>query len=279
MQGYYWYLALVVLSIMIIAITYWKSRNKLISILLFGVAGLSYLIENIILIWLKAYVYYPGFIQDKLADSILGAIVSDLFSLPSTAVLIAVFQLNWVWIILISGMFAGVEMLFLKLGIYKHYWWKTYYTFISLIFFYTLIKKWFHWLNNPHGRILSIVTLILSLHFIKTQFSIIIYELLKTGQYSVRWIEALGRPSYAISTPINLYVAISLTSLIIFRARLIWKAAAIVGLFVVDIALFKLHIIQIHTYWHFVYLILSNVFVLLIGQVFGNLLRQNEVPE
>jgi hypothetical protein len=279
MRGSYWYLALVVLSIMIIAITYWKSRNKLISVLLFAVAGLSYLIEYIILIWLKAYDYYPGFIQDKFADSLLGAIVSDLFSLPSTAVLIAVFQLNLGWIIAISGMFACVEMIFLQLGIYKHYWWKTYYTFISLIFYYTFIKKCFHWLNNPHGRILSIVTLILSLHFIKTQFSIILYELLKTGQYKIRWIEALGRPSYAISTPINLCDAISLTCLIVFRTRMIWKVATIVGLFALDIVLFMLHIIQIHTYWHFVYLILSYVFVLLIGQVFGSLLRQNEVSD
>jgi hypothetical protein len=103
MQGYFWYLALVVISIMIMVITYWKSNNKLIFAMLFGVAGLCYQIETIILIWLKAYVYYPGFIPDKLADSILGASVSNLFCLPSTTVLIAVFQLNWGWIITISA--------------------------------------------------------------------------------------------------------------------------------------------------------------------------------
>jgi hypothetical protein len=279
MQGKYWYLALVVLSIVIVAITYWKSRNKLTFALLFGVAGLSYLIENIILIWLNAYVYYPGFIQDKFADNIFGAIVSDLFSLPSTAVLIAVFQLNWGWIIAITEMFAGIESLFLKLGIYKHNWWKTYYTFISLLLFYALIKEWFRRLNRPHGRILTFVTLVFILHFIKTQFSIFIYQLLKSGQFTIGWIEALGRPSYAISTLINLYVAISLTSLIVFRARLIWKVATIAGLFAIDVALFMLHIMNVQTYWHFLYLILTNVLVLLIGQVFGNLLRQDEVSK
>jgi hypothetical protein len=42
MQGYYWYLALLLISTVIVAITYWKSRNKLIIVFLFGVAGLIF---------------------------------------------------------------------------------------------------------------------------------------------------------------------------------------------------------------------------------------------
>ncbi|MBD0380471.1 hypothetical protein ICC18_10120 [Paenibacillus sp. WST5] len=109
--------------------------------------------------------------------------------------------------------------------------------------------------------------------------SIIIFQYFASGKVTIKWVEALGVPAFMLRIPMTLYVAILLTILIMVRARWFWKAAAIAGFLTIDLVLFKMHIMQVRTYWHFVYLTVTNVLVLLIGQAFVHLVRKNEVPD
>jgi hypothetical protein len=277
MQGSFWYLALLVIGSIIVAITYWKSRNKHTFTLWFGMTGICYLIEASIHTMLHAYEYFPRFLPDKYADSVLGAFISDLFVLPSAAVLIGVFQLGWGWIIAISGIIAGIEELFLKLGIYKNYWWKTSYTFITIMLLFFLAKGWYRRLNRPHGRGLTFITMLSILYAFSLQLHLHITLHLKSGQYTIKWLEALGVNSSIITTPINVLFAFSLAILILYRVRWFWIAALIAGFTGMDLLLYMLNVLHPRSYWLFVLLLLARVIVLLVGLAFDKLLRKNEV--
>jgi hypothetical protein len=277
MQGSFWYLALVVIGSIVVANTYWKSRNKHTFTLWFSMSGVCFFFEAFIHTILRAYEFFPRFIPDKFADSIWGGIISDLFVLPPAAVLIGVFQLGLGWIIVISGMIACIEELFLKLGIYEHYWWKTSYTFILIILLFYLAKVWFRRLNRPHGRSLTFITMLSILYFFSLQLHLSINLHLKQGQFISQWINALGVNSNIIAVPINVLFAFSLTILIVYRVQWFWKATLIAGFTGLDLLLYMLKVSQPKSYWLFMFLLFARVIVLLIGLAFDRLLRNNEV--
>lgn len=86
------------------------------------------------------YEYYPGIFLN-FNDYILGNIVSQI-SLCTAILLVIHFNLSFLWFFSISGIFALVEMLFLTLGIYKHIWWNTWYTFLGLPLLFGICKLW-----------------------------------------------------------------------------------------------------------------------------------------
>jgi hypothetical protein len=277
MQGMIWYVALVVIGLIVITITYWKSRNKHTFTLWFGMSGVCFFIEGFLHTTLRAYDFSPRFLPDKFSDSIWGGIVSDLFVLPPAAVLIGIFQLGLRWIIVISGIIAGIEELFLKLEIYEQYWWKTWYTFISVILLCYLAKVWYRRLSRPHGRSLTFITMLSILYYFSIQFHLSINLHLKQGQFISKWIEALGVNSNIIALPINVLFAFLLTILIVYRVRWFWTATLITGFTGLDLLLYMLKVLQPNSYWLFIFLLFARVIVLFIGLAFDQLLRNNEV--
>jgi hypothetical protein len=64
-------------------------------------------------------------------DGVVGNYFSQ-FSVSATAMLIAVYELNYYWYIIFAGAYGCIEELFLKLGIYEQYWYRTWMTVASL---------------------------------------------------------------------------------------------------------------------------------------------------
>lgn len=277
MKGWIWYLALLFIGAVIIVLAFWKSKNKHTITLWFGISGICYFLESVIHTVLKAYEFTPRFVQDKYADSIWGGIISDLFALPPAAVLIGVFQLNFWWIVAISGIFYGIETLFLKLGIYEQYWWKTYYTFLAFIPLFMIAKWWYRELNRPHGRVLTFATLMSIAYMFRQQFSLHIYLHLKGGQFSIKWMESIGLKSIYFTVPINLLFAFALALLVVNRVRWYWDAALIAAFSGIDFLLYMLKWLQPKAFWLFVLLLLARVVILLICLAFDRLIRKNEV--
>jgi hypothetical protein len=77
MQSKVWYLALVIISSIVVVIVYWKSRKTHTFTLFFGMAGVCYTIESLLHTVLKAYEFFPKFMPEKYPDSIWGGIISD----------------------------------------------------------------------------------------------------------------------------------------------------------------------------------------------------------
>jgi hypothetical protein len=279
MQNRFWYLALIVIGSIVVAVVYWKSRNRHTFTLLFGMSGICYIIETLLHTTLKAYEFFPRFMQDSYDDSLWGGIISDLFVLPPAAVLVGVFQLGWGWIVVISGIISAIEELFLKLGIYEQYWWKTWYTFIGGILLFFFAKWWYRQLNRSHGRKLTFLTVVSILYCLNAKLYIFIQNDLKHGRFFNKWIEAHGVNSTIILAPLSLFIAILLAILIVYRVRWWWRAALIFGLTGLDLLLYFLKVLYPNSYWLFALMFLGRVIILFIGLAFDRLLRNKELYE
>jgi hypothetical protein len=97
---------------------------------------MALIFETIIKIVFKAYMYYPKIIMNSTYDDSLAGNLFSQFSVGSTALIIAVFQLNCFWYALFAGVYCLIEELFLAMGIFSHNWYHTWMTFASLLIFF-----------------------------------------------------------------------------------------------------------------------------------------------
>ncbi|MBB6453357.1 hypothetical protein HNQ94_001805 [Salirhabdus euzebyi] len=121
---------------------YKKKPRKPIFVLLMSNIGMAYLFEYIVLNIFQAYKYKPKIISKPYLDNIFGAMLSQTIFVPFTAVYLTVFKMNWLKRILISFYFLAIEKLFIRLKIYKTYWWKSIYTFLLITIFFLISDLW-----------------------------------------------------------------------------------------------------------------------------------------
>lgn len=137
-----WYLLLGLITIFELAFILIKTqRRQFVLAHYISLTGATLLYEAIIFIFLKAYFYYPHIIQNSYYDDGLAGNLFSQFSVASTAILIAVFDLNIYWIVALAGVYGLIEKLFIYLGIFTLYWYRTWMTFFSLILLFWFAKK------------------------------------------------------------------------------------------------------------------------------------------
>jgi hypothetical protein len=99
--------------------------------------------------------------EEKFFDAVLGNIFSQI-SVSSSAVLICVLGLsNW-WLLAFSIIYFLVDLLFSRLGIYVHYWYRSIYTLAGFFIYGALIKAWYKRLFNSPPKIIYYLSLLLS---------------------------------------------------------------------------------------------------------------------
>lgn len=167
------YALLTLLHLVLLIITFIKKKEKKPWLLFSASVGLAYVFEYFVLNLFRSYIYYPKILKNRRMDSVLGAIVSQAFTLPATATFIAVFRLNWWWKIGFTLFYAGIERLFLYLHLFKRNWWRTSYTLIGLPFYFWLTQKWSYYLWEKPSKWIGYGTLFftsyinyLNIHFI-----------------------------------------------------------------------------------------------------------------
>lgn len=159
------FILLLIIHTSMLGYSFYKTKNKkqLFTLLMANI-GFAYLLEYIVLNVFHAYTYKPKIIKKNFFDNIFGAILSQGIFVPFTAVFSTVMKIGWVGKLLLGGIyFSLVELIFLRLKIYKHNWWKTIYTLI-LIPLYFKISDWWNILldkRNPIVRFISLFLMIL----------------------------------------------------------------------------------------------------------------------
>jgi hypothetical protein len=143
----------------ILGYSVYKSKNKrqLFALLMSNI-GLAYLLEFFVLNLYNAYKYRPRVLKNNYFDNILGAILSQAIFVPFTAVFLTVKKTGWLGKITGGLYFSIVEMVFLKLKVYKHHWWKTVYTLILIPIYFIISDAWNFFLGkkNPLIRFISL---------------------------------------------------------------------------------------------------------------------------
>jgi hypothetical protein len=140
-----------------LVITLLKSRNRKRDIvLLLNYAGVAYIFEYIVIAVFKGYVYKPHFLKQRNLDNIFGAIWSQFFYVPITALFITVFNMGWKVKLFFSCYFVLIEKLFIFLGVFKNKWWRTRYTFCLIFSSFYVNDFWNEQLNKKNPQIMFI---------------------------------------------------------------------------------------------------------------------------
>jgi hypothetical protein len=131
------FLLLAVIHFGIFLILLKRKKQKDMWILLLSNIGFAFLFEYPILNLFHGYRYKPSMLKKRDFDSILGALFSQAIYVPITSTFLTVLNKNWKWKINFSIFYYCIEKLFLRLNIYKVYWWKPLYTLVLLnVYFY-----------------------------------------------------------------------------------------------------------------------------------------------
>jgi hypothetical protein len=137
----YWYYGLILISLILLTAALIYKKDWKILVLHLNVASVIHPFEIIVLILFNGYRYLPGILPDARLDNYLGSYVSNSLIIPASAVIINAFSLSWSYSLSISAIFAVTDWYFATLGIYQHFWWRSFYTGIGLLILYA-ISKW-----------------------------------------------------------------------------------------------------------------------------------------
>ncbi|MDR3586250.1 MAG: hypothetical protein P4L59_13150 [Desulfosporosinus sp.] len=157
-----WFLLLFLTSIMAIGLLLYKTNNLKFSIaLLFSIIGFSFILEAFLVLGFNAYTYYPKIVQIEFLDAVFGNYFSQI-SVSSTALLLAVYQRSYLEYCIFGLIYFLLDVLFLKLGIYKHFWYRSIYTFFGFIIFSWIIRKWYEKAKTSNHWFIQYISLYFS---------------------------------------------------------------------------------------------------------------------
>lgn len=143
------YILLLVIHSVMLFFTFYKNKDrKRLLISLLSNIGLAYLFEYFVVNLFHGYTYRPGVLKNKNFDKIVGSIFSQDIYVPFTALFLTAFRLGWKYKLLLTFYFGVVEVIYVRLGIYTHHWWKTIYTIILLPIYFFISDKWYNHLEK-----------------------------------------------------------------------------------------------------------------------------------
>ena len=229
--GSWSYISLLIIGIILLVISYWKAKSKRVFLLFFADVGFILLFDYIIYVWGHAYQYYPHLIHGQY-DSKLGGYI-NAFIIASAATLYAVFQAGIIRGAGLALFFIMIEILFMWLGIYEQYWWKTGYTLILLFIHFQIIKIWWNALKPMSRGFLPFITLASCFFAIRASLAGVQYGILEIRTYQVEWLQRIGQESIALNAMIVLPFSVFFAYCIHYR-RNIWILVGIVISLIID---------------------------------------------
>lgn len=263
----YWYFGLSALSFFLLIFICKKKSTERSLLLLLIMVQLAYLIETVIYIFLNAYEYRPGIIKHStFFDSNLGALTSNLFIVPTVAVLLATFRLGWLWLLLFVCLLNGVELLFLKLHIYILHWWRVPYTAIGLLMYLPSAKMLYPLILRPVKGWLHSLFLFLCTAPLMGTFHIIPIMFLMNRSYMPGWFSHKDQETTAFSALYYLVGTLVLVLFVKMQGKLWLKLVMLPAVFLlITLVLHVSGIVAIRVKWDPWYYSLFPLMVFLIA--------------
>lgn len=276
MPNAFWYGVLIAASIIIIIFTLHKTKDKKVIALYTFISGLIYCFEYVVLILFNSYVYYPHLLKNAYFDSLVGAIVSNAFAVPMSAVFIAAVKPKWKWILFITLIFLMIESWFLKIEIYSHNWWRLLYTAMGLICCFLISVKWYSKLTAKITWVVRFITIYFSGILIQSSIVFILVALLDLYHYEIGWFENESQDHIAFVTAYIMFLSSILSSLATFELKWLWKIIILIPTLLFDYLLFWFGILNLSAGWSLWYFIFIRLFFLvLLVSINDNLLSPN----
>jgi hypothetical protein len=220
---------------------------------LIAIFGMTLFIETVIYIFLRAYEYYPLLIPNSPKnDGVLGNIISQV-SISVAGLLVCVLEMSFRGIVITGAMFFLIEELFLTLGIYKHYWYKSWITFVGVIILYLTIKKWYKLAfrsNNQSIQYLTIICGTIAMYLPTTNWIGVL-----SGYFEIK-DDILIDPfiSHAVVTIPKYLIMINVVYILIKnKASRLWHLVTIVVILMFDAILYYTNLMYVKEGWLLIY--------------------------
>ena len=139
-----WYLVLGLTTILELAYVMVKTKERKLAFAFYlTLTGIVLSFETIILIFMKAYAYYPKILHNPPLpfDDVLAGNLFSQFSVAATVLLVTVLGLHYYWYFIFAGVYGLIEESFIALGIYSHNWYRTWITVLLLPVAFWIAKK------------------------------------------------------------------------------------------------------------------------------------------
>lgn len=256
----FWYILLCILSLILFTYTLWHRWDKKLIAIYFFIAGVTYFLEYFVVVIFEGYVYRPMILEDKYFDNVLGAIASDGFVIPMTAVYVAAYKLNFKIRLGIVLFITLIEVFFVRFNLYEHYWWKYLYTILGGTFIYFLAQKWYSKLNSPISHFTRYITLFFADIAIQASTVFILASIFNMFFYNIDWYANPSRGHIAFATLYIIFISSILVTLVIFRLNWVWYIASLAILSLIDVLLLKMNILIPNENWSLIYFPLYRIF-------------------
>jgi hypothetical protein len=243
------YLSLVFISFVLFILSWRKANDKALVPFYFCMVGMVYLFEYVTLVLFKGYVYFPRVFGDNYFDNVLGANISNGFIIPSATIFIAAFDLGFWWIALIAAVFMGIEELFLQLGIYRHFWYKTIYTGLSLPVLFHMGKRIWRIIRFRADKFKSFTVLYFGNISLQGTFMFYLVAIFHLFFFRVNWFDDPSRGHIAFVTLYFFVDSFFYSLAIVLRVRWLWNVLLVGGLACINLLLLKLGVLEISSYW------------------------------
>jgi hypothetical protein len=139
-----WYVLLGLVTLVEVVLTIRRAEDRRQAVAFYiTLLGMTLWLETGLLIFSKAYVYYPAIVTDPAHwyDDVLAGNLFSQTSIAASMLFVSVLRLKLRWYIILAFLYGAMEELFLALGIFEHYWYQTWITVALLPFAFLLARK------------------------------------------------------------------------------------------------------------------------------------------
>lgn len=247
-----WYVLLSITSVISMVFVMIKSRNRKFTIAFtLATLGFTYLIEAILVISFNSYAYYPKIVNDPFQDTVLGNMFSQV-SISSTTALIITYNLSYKWYFLFSLVYYLIENLFVKLGIYQHFWYRSIYTFIGLVLLFWFVKMCYNKLITSSKYITYYIPLFLGALAISGNTIILPFKLLEMQIFKAEFYGDLSKNHTTANIIYGFFLINILINLHRWKLHWVYKGIVFSILVFAQYILYKSGIIYFEKGWFFI---------------------------
>ena len=272
-----WYVLLGIITLFELIYTFFKAEKRSQVFAFFiTILGVFLWIETPLVIFFKAYTYYPKILTQvpNPFDDVLAGNLFSQFSIAAAALLMVVRKLKYYWYLIFAVLYSLIEELFLALGIYKHYWYQTWMTFVFFPLLFWLVKIMYEKITSgikPLFYYVYIFTGFFPLYIITLNWGLMLIGIQDMSP-SVLSDPIMSRHILVVLQYI--IFAIPLMVMYFSKAHLRWKALVVIALYILYYIAFKFNLILIKDGW-FWPVSTANIFwmyfsVVLHDKLYGN---------
>ncbi|MCP8968607.1 hypothetical protein [Ectobacillus ponti] len=164
--------------------TYVRKKDARILPLLLSNIGFAHMLEYVIFNIFRSYRYKPGLLQNKHFDNMLGAMVSQSVVVPAAATFLTAFRIGKLGRAGYTVLLALSERLFIRLGLFRNYWWRTIYTLLLVPIGFWVSDQWYRLLGGSRRpAVVRAAVLLLSAGSFYTNAKFLLAVWLDTGLF------------------------------------------------------------------------------------------------